>query len=162
VRLTTRRLIVRDVAASDADPLAAIWADPAVTRHLGGPRDPERVRSAVLAAAADPPALDQWTVEQDGRVVGSCGLLRKCVGGRDEVELVYVLARDAWGRGLATEAAAAVRDHASTELGLDRLVALIEPAHAASRRVAEKLGFRLEGPVGRPGGRVLDLFVRES
>jgi RimJ/RimL family protein N-acetyltransferase len=56
----------------------------------------------------------------------------------------YVLARDAWGAGYATEALAAMRDLA-TRLAVDRLYALCHPEHRASARVLEKCGFLLEG-----------------
>ena len=56
------------------------------------------------------------------------------IDGRSEVEIGYRLARSAWERGYATEAARAVRDHAFGALGLGRLIALIDPANTASRR----------------------------
>jgi ribosomal-protein-alanine N-acetyltransferase len=94
-------------------------------------------------------------------LVGNCGLLEKEVEGRAEVELVYLIAYDAWGRGYATEAAAAVRDHALGVLGLSRLIALIKPENAASERVAEKLGMQLERDVERRGGVTMRLYVLE-
>jgi RimJ/RimL family protein N-acetyltransferase len=56
----------------------------------------------------------------------------------------YVLARDVWGAGYATEALRALLDVAPS-LGLRRVQAWCHPAHAASRRVLEKCGFELEG-----------------
>ena len=55
----------------------------------------------------------EWaTTERDsGRMIGLCGLiLWPDIEGREELEVSYILARDAWGRGYATEAAAAVRE----------------------------------------------------
>jgi RimJ/RimL family protein N-acetyltransferase len=66
------------------------------------------------------------------------------IAGRPEIELGYRLARLAWGRGYATEAAHAVRDLAFTTLGLKRLIAMIDPANGASIRVAEKIGMQYE------------------
>jgi RimJ/RimL family protein N-acetyltransferase len=63
------------------------------------------------------------------------------------VELGYRLARSAWGKGYATEATIAVRDHAFTSLGMKRLIAIIDPSNLASVRVAEKLGMRFESEV---------------
>jgi len=59
-------------------------------------------------------------------------------------ELGWRLARRAWGRGLATEGATAARDWALGELGMPDLISIIHPENAASRRVAEKLGMKLE------------------
>lgn len=51
--------------------------------------------------------------------------------------------KKAWGRGYATEVAAAIRDHALGQLGCGRLIALINPANVASERVAVKIGLKL-------------------
>jgi RimJ/RimL family protein N-acetyltransferase len=92
------------------------------------------------------------------RVIGECGLIEKEVEGRPELELVYVLAPDAWGRGYATEAAAAVRE-AAEDAGVPRLIALIDPGHPASARVARKIGMSLEREVIRPSGAVRQVYA---
>jgi RimJ/RimL family protein N-acetyltransferase len=152
----TERLIVRALAPGDVEALAALWCDAAATAYLGGPRTFDEVCRTLREdlALPEPPTFDLWpTVEKaSGRVVGHCGLLDKEIDGRIEIELVYVLAPAAWGRGLATEVGRAIRDHAVTTLGRRRLVALIHPANAASERVAARLGFRCEGEVQRPHG----------
>jgi RimJ/RimL family protein N-acetyltransferase len=154
----TERLIVRHLEARDVEPLAALWSDPGATTYLGGPRTAEAVRRSLQEdlALPQPPTFDLWpTIEKtSGRLVGHCGLLDKEVAGVPEVELVYVLAPAAWGRGLATEAGQAIRDHAVRALGRKRLIALIHPDNAASERVVLKLGFRQEGEVERPRGRL--------
>jgi RimJ/RimL family protein N-acetyltransferase len=72
-------------------------------------------------------------------MIGLCGLiLWPDIEGREELEVAYILARDAWGKGYATEAAAAVRDVGRT-IRPD-LVSLIYPDNAASIRVAHKIG----------------------
>ena len=73
------------------------------------------------------------------------------VNGRPEVEIGYRLARAWWGRGYATEAVLAARDYAFDTLGLSRLIALIDPANAASIRVARKAGMHYETDVMMPG-----------
>ena len=65
-------------------------------------------------------------------------------------ELGWRLARDAWGRGLATEAATAARDHAFATLGLPELISIIHPDNTRSRRVATKLGMTLAERVHVP------------
>ena len=66
------------------------------------------------------------------------------IDGVEELEVAYLLARSAWGRGLGTEVATAIRDHAHRELGRDRLVSCIYPENASSIRVAEKISMRYE------------------
>ncbi|MGC9530304.1 MAG: GNAT family N-acetyltransferase [Candidatus Bipolaricaulaceae bacterium] len=165
MQLITPRLLIRNLASADLGPLAAMWADPAVTRHLGGPRDPQEVR-AVLAREAERPEsspLGLWPVEErrTGEVIGHCGLVEKDINGKREVELVYVFTRWCWGRGYGTEAAAAIRDYGLGELRLPRLVALIPPENSASAQVARRVGMRRVDSVRRPDGRMLDLYALE-
>jgi len=69
-----------------------------------------------------------------------------------------VIARSAWGKGFATEAAAALCQAAFGLLGLPRLIALIDPQNVASARVAEKIGLRLEKTTERPGGKIMQVY----
>lgn len=76
--------------------------------------------------------------------IGRCGLIPWTLEGQKEVEVAYLLDKAYWGQGLATEVAEAIRDYGFTQLGLSRLICLIDPGHYASRRVAEKIGMTLE------------------
>ena len=94
---------------------------------------------------------------EDGRVLGRAGFLRWDPGtwqvGGDEVELGWLLAREHWGRGYATEAALTLRDWAFDEQGLTRLISLIQHENVRSIRVAERVGERYERDVevrGKP------------
>jgi RimJ/RimL family protein N-acetyltransferase len=163
VEFQTERLLLRRVQATDAIPLAEMWADRQVTRHMGGPRDFEKVRLRMENEAhADTvgKSTGWWAVVEraSGHVVGNCGLFEKEVDGCQEVELVYVFAVDSWGRGYATEAALALRDHALHDVGLRRIIALIDPENHASVRVAEKIGMAFERETRRPSGRVMRVY----
>ncbi len=95
-----------------------------------------------------------WAVVEKSSsvVIGYGGLfLFPDVNGRPEIEVGYRLARPFWGRGYATEAVIAVRDHAFSTLGLTRLIAIIDPGNIASIRVACKAGMRYETEVMLPG-----------
>ena len=145
----------------DLPALVALWTDPAVTRFLGGPREPVALRAGLAEnLLPDAPPFNLWPVLElaGGRLVGHCGVLDKEVDGRTEYELVYVFAQAAWGQGYATEIGLALRRHAFGALGLTRLISLIEPENAASRRVAEKVGMHHEGDTLRPGGRTLGVY----
>ena len=83
------------------------------------------------------------------------------VDGRDEVEIGYPFLRRSWGRGLATEAARACRDYGFGTLGCDRLVSLIDPANRASRRVAEKVGMRLEEHAHKWGKKIFVYAIED-
>lgn len=160
--LQTARLLLRSMQPADIPALVALWSDPEVTRYVGGPREPARLAESFEEDLRNPPAAyDLWPVceQATGRLVGHCGLLDKEVDGRAEIELVYVLARPAWGRGYATEIAQALKSYALEQMGLRRLIALIEPGNAGSERVAEKAGMHFEREVMRPGGKLMRLFV---
>lgn len=94
-----------------------------------------------------------------GDVLGVVGINRE---GPDRAELHYWIRSDHAGRGLTTEACRAVIDWVRDGLGLERLTLWAGRDNRASRRVAEKLGFKHLGPLGwRPDGGMGD-FDAES
>lgn len=164
--LETERLLLRRQQASDVPPLVDLWSDPEVTRYLGGPRDRDWLRGEFEETARAPfgERYDLWPLveKETGEVVGHCGLLEKDIEGQAEIELTYVFARSAWGKGYATEIGRALKDYAFGELGLERLIALIEPENVASERVARKVGMRFDREVIRPGGVLRRVYVVEA
>lgn len=80
----------------------------------------------------------------NGRVIGFCGLQPVAIAERDEVEIGWWLARDMWAHGLATEAARVALADGFQRAGLQRVIAIAQPANRASIRIMEKLGMRYE------------------
>jgi ribosomal-protein-alanine N-acetyltransferase len=74
------------------------------------------------------------------RLMGRCGLLSQKVDGERHVEVAYALAPEFRGRGYATEAARASRDHAFRTLDAPHVISLILPDNTPSIRVAERNG----------------------
>jgi ribosomal-protein-alanine N-acetyltransferase len=161
--LETERLLLRRQQASDIAFLTDLWTDPQVTRYLGGRRDRDWLRSVFQETARNPYAerYDLWPVveKETGQVVGHCGLLDKEVDGRTEIELTYIFSPSAWGKGYATEIGQAIKQAAFEKMGVQRLVALIEPENEPSERVAIRLGMRLEKEMIRPGGALRKVYV---
>jgi RimJ/RimL family protein N-acetyltransferase len=160
------RLRLRRPRPSDAPDLIALDSDPEVMRWVGSPpgctspeETAERVRQRL---ATDHGPLGFWVVERrdDGGFCGLCALLRMPAGA--EVELAYRLARGCWGRGLATEAAAALVAHALEAVALPRVVAVTYPENVASQRVLEKVGFAREGVVDYRGVRAAYYVVSRA
>ena len=159
--LRTPRLILRAFRPSDHDAYAAMNADPDVREWLGG-----RVLSAQETWALMETALGQWAlrgyglfaVEAGGTFAGRIGLLHPAEW--PEPELAWALARGFWGNGLATEAAAAVRDWAFERFGFPHLASFILPENLRSRRVAEKLGATRDGKI-ELRGVVADRWVHQ-
>lgn len=146
VHLTTDRLLLRDWADEDAISFAAMNADPAVMEFF--PRPISRTESdALLASARAAIAADGFgkyavEVKETGAFVGYVGLARPQFEAHftPAIEIGWRLARAAWGRGFATEAAGAVLNHAFGLLGLDALISFTTAGNFRSRRVMERLG----------------------
>ena len=86
-----------------------------------------------------------WAVgfhKEDSALIGWSGL--SYLEDTGEVEIGYGLAKPYWGRGLASEAAAATIKYGFEQLGLPRIVAIASPDNITSRRVLEKLGMKFE------------------
>jgi RimJ/RimL family protein N-acetyltransferase len=152
--LETQRLLLRDARESDFAAVHAYASDPEVTRFTGwGPNAEAETHAflaqALAAARAEPRSDFGLLVEQraDLRVVGGCGI-RTALRER-EWEIGYVFAREAWGRGLATETVRALVAFGFESLGAHRLRAGVFPGNGASARVLEKLGFTCEGQARR-------------
>ncbi len=133
MELTTERLHLRPFTAADQDAIHAVYADPEVMRHVGHGAHKTMAETAnALRIYGDVLARRGYsflavTEREGGRLVGDGGL--HPLGGQGpDVELGYTLARSAWGRGYATELGRALIEHAFTELGAPRVVALVEPA----------------------------------
>ena len=77
-----------------------------------------------------------------GRFVARVGAMTTLETGR--IEIAWSTTRDAWGRGYASEAARAAIDFTFAKSALDTLDCYLRPDNTASRRVAEKVGFRYE------------------
>ncbi len=147
-RLETARLLLRRPSLADAESVFSRYAsDPDVTRFLGWPmhRSIEDTRRFLEFSELE---WERWPAgpyliesRDDRRLLGSTGLgfetpFRAATG--------YLLARDAWGLGYASEALQAIVALAP-DIGVRRLYALCHPEQLASQRVLEKNGFDREG-----------------
>jgi ribosomal-protein-alanine N-acetyltransferase len=147
--LTTERLGLRRFTADDLDFLVELYADPDVTRYLGGLRDrantAELLNTRILRYYEEHPGLGIWmTVERaTGTRVGFH--LLNHIQGESIIQVGYVLAKRAWGCGYATEMARPVLRHGFLDLGLPRIAGMTSLANHASQRVLEKIGLRRDG-----------------
>jgi ribosomal-protein-alanine N-acetyltransferase len=146
MRVETERLHLRALREEDAETLAGIFSHPDVVRYSGG-RSPsldevrEGIRSHIVEHYQSRGyGLLAAELRETGEVVGRVGLLTTEVDDSGDPELHYHLSPEAWGSGLATEAARAVIEWGFREREVGRVVAVIHPDNHASRRVAEKCG----------------------
>ncbi len=149
--IETARLVLRRPRPDDAEAIFSTYAsDPEVTRFVGFPRhqsvDDARAFLRVSEQEWERRPAGAYLIELgDGRLIGGTGLH---YANEYRAHTGYVLAKDSWGLGYATEALGAMVDLARA-LGLHRIEALCCPEHAASWRVLEKCGFQREGILAR-------------
>jgi RimJ/RimL family protein N-acetyltransferase len=158
VIMETARMTLRHMSMRDVEHLLGIFADPEAMRYYPGTKDVAETRSWIRWT------LDSYRTHGHGlwiaslkstnEFAGQCGLTVQEVEGRPEVEIGYLFLRALWGQGLATEAARACRDYGFAHMSVARLISLIDVRNAASRRVAEKLGMRLEKEITKWGKAV--------
>jgi len=146
--LETERLILRPPVREDFEPLADFLADEVATRHLGGVLDRFSAWGRLTGMAGSWALLGfgMFSVieKETGRWLGRLGPIHPEGWPGDEVG--WGLAREAWGRGYATEGAAACMDFAFDRLGWTEVIHCIAPDNHASAAVARRLGSRLRGP----------------
>jgi ribosomal-protein-alanine N-acetyltransferase len=153
--LLTERLLLERLRAAHADDLGRLHRDERVMATLGGVR-PEAETLRVLAECErhwEQHGFGLWAVREraTGAFAGRGGLKHTHVGGRDEVEVAYAFLPQYWGRGLATELAAASVRAGFDVLRLPDLVCFTLTTNHASQRVMDKVGFRYERDVLHAG-----------
>ncbi|HSP14689.1 MAG TPA: GNAT family N-acetyltransferase [Thermoanaerobaculia bacterium] len=169
-QLETKRLIIRSWQPGDRAAFTAMARDPEVMRYVhGGKPYTEEEIDAFLARQAKQLAdfgvcMGPMVEKSSGRIVGLAGT--QPLGRTGDFEIGWWLARDAWGRGFATEAGGAAMQHVFEALDKPRAVAIIDVGNAASVAVAKRLGMeydrRYTGAelTHRLSDIVVDLFYR--
>jgi ribosomal-protein-alanine N-acetyltransferase len=146
--VTTPRLTGTRLAPDDFEPLCALHRDPEVMATLGGVRSDGRTREYLAENLAhwDRHGYGLWMFREQtsGVFVGRGGLRHVTIEDTPEVEVTYALTRASWGKGYATEIAAASLDRGFRRLARKDIVAFAQPENRASRRVMEKVGLRYE------------------
>jgi RimJ/RimL family protein N-acetyltransferase len=175
VELETRRLLLRRWQSEDLDAYSRLCADPEVMRYIGEgatlTRDESEEQVSRFVRHWDERGFGLWAVEYraSGEFVGFVGLAYQdeWTEGEHKTEVGWRLDRALWGRGLATEGAVASVRYGFEEIGLERIISIIQPTNAASRRVAEKAGLTARGEtrwrgddvvwyaIDRPDGKLL-------
>jgi RimJ/RimL family protein N-acetyltransferase len=146
--LETPRLGLRALRDDDLDAYAAMVGDPQVVRYLGDGNILDRGEAwrhlAMLVGHWELRGYGMWAVTLRGTdaMIGRVGLFNP--EGWPGFEIGWTIARSSWGKGYATEAACRARDYAFDVLHRPDAISVIHPENAASIRVAEKIGARLD------------------
>ncbi|MFN7109470.1 MAG: GNAT family N-acetyltransferase [Brevundimonas sp.] len=148
--LTTERLVLTPVAATDFDDLLSLWSNPDFTRHImGRALSEEEVWFRLLRDLGHWATLGHgnWTVRSrdGGDYMGSVGVFdyhRDLDPPFEAPELGWGVAPTFQGKGYAAEALSAVLDWVDQTLTASRTVCMIAPENLASLKLAAQVGFR--------------------
>ncbi len=141
------RVRLEPLSVEHAVPMADVLADVALYRFIGGqpPTLPElRQRYAAQAVGHSEDGAQWWLnwivmLADPARTVGYVQATVEEHRATLEADLAWVISPEFHGQGLASEAAGVMRDWLKAR-GVERFVAHVHPAHAASQSVARKLG----------------------
>jgi RimJ/RimL family protein N-acetyltransferase len=146
--LTTERLRLRTLTLADTDRLLEVLGDPVAMAHYPAPNSRHDVERWITSATDSYEAngFGLWGIERrsDGAFLGDCGPVLQPVAGELVPEIGYHLVRREWGRGYATEAAAAALVWVFRETAYERVCSIVSPANAPSRRVAARIHRRVD------------------
>lgn len=135
--IRTERLLLRRVSMDDLDAMFEIMSSPSAMRYWStlphASLDVTRPWLEQMIARTEAGG-EQFAIEYEGRVIGDVGAGRL-------PDFGFIIHPDYWGRGFASEAAAAAIAHIFAHTDADRLNADVDPRNAASLAVLRKLGF---------------------
>ncbi len=154
----TERLIIRPFTLDDVTAVYEIISDRQVMRYLpddvASPDELKRLFEWILVCYEKntPKNLIKLTEgitwKETGKIIGWCGL-GPLDFNPDEIEIFFGLAKEYWNRGIATEAASEMLRYGFEGIGLNRIIAVVDPDNTASARVIEKLGMKYQQVVGK-------------
>lgn len=164
--LETERLTLRQFTADDAPFILELVNEPSFIQNIGdrGVRSlADAVRyietGPIISYARNGFGLYLVQLKESGESIGMCGLIKRET--LDDVDIGYAFLPKFWSKGYAVEAALAAKEQARN-LGLKRLVAIVDPANQGSIRVLEKLGMKFEKMIRLSADDIeLKLFATE-
>ena len=167
VILTTPRLILRTTTEADILVMhARVLGNAEVMRYVfQGAMTAERAEQVMRKFFTFGESLTGIAVLADrptGGIIGFAGLFDCAALGADDLEIGFVLARDAWGRGIASEIGEAQLAFGFDELKRERLLGLVDPRNAASIHALRKLGLRYLRDVTEPLRAARSIYLIEK
>jgi [ribosomal protein S5]-alanine N-acetyltransferase len=153
--LETERLKIRRFTEKDLDNLYSLLSDKEVMKYY--PKPLSRVESehwlkSILEDYKNN-GVSWWAIFKGatGEFVGQVGILLRPIENTRRYMLAYMLKKEFWSRGYASEAVEKIIDYVHTAYGIDDILCLVRPVNIPSIRLAEKLGFEYERTVDYKG-----------
>jgi ribosomal-protein-alanine N-acetyltransferase len=166
--LSTSRLVLRTMTEDDMPILQErIFGDSDVMRYAfaGEPMAKDRSESFMrrfFTFGDSLTGIATLTEKPANEVIGFAGLLPCDALGAEDFEIGFVLARQAWGRGIATEIGAAQLAFGFDQLCCQRLLGLVDSRNAQSVHALKKLGMRYLKEVSDPKRADRSVYLIEA
>ena len=148
IKLETKNLYLREYVHDDFSSLHAIFSDEETMKYYPSPFTIKKTKTWIennqLRYINDGYGLWAVCLKGTDQVIGDCGLTKQQVDGELEVEIGYHINKNYWGKGYATEAATRCKEFGLNQLGVNKLISIIDPQNRQSIRVSEKIGFTFE------------------
>ncbi len=164
--IETKRLALRKWTSADFDELFEILRDPLVIKNIGDGQPFTAIKVKDFLAWSETSEREngfcRWKIieKSSGQIAGTCGFGR--ISETNEIELGYLLRRQSWGKGYATEIAGAAAEYGFDNLSFREIIALTDLDNAASHNVLEKIGFHKRGIETYQGKESLVFFLRKT
>lgn len=167
--LSTKRTKLRKYLPADREVFADLFTDKEVVFFMGGPRCEEREDAYNLfdktfqiydKTLFPDRHFEIWAIEHGGAVIGHFELKKSRDTYDNELEIVYLLNKDHWGKGLMPEVLKEVNDYAN-KLGC-RLIATVNPENENSMRVLKKIGIEKDEWITDEEGRTYKVILKSS
>lgn len=147
--IETNRLIFREFTKVDNDKLYQLLSDEIVMKYCFGPLDEissQKWLDMVIECYKEF-GYDYWAVyeRETDSFIGQIGILNQKIDGQDEDCLAFMIGKEFWNKGYATEGARACLQYAFTTLKLKKVVATVEPENFPSIAVLKKIGMKYIG-----------------
>jgi RimJ/RimL family protein N-acetyltransferase len=147
--LETERLLLRHLSIEDADFILELLNEPSFIRNIGdrGVRTIDGANSYILNGPVASYAKNGFglylvKLKETDESIGMCGLIKRDT--LKDVDIGYAFLPRFWSKGYAVESARAVKEYAKNAVGLNRIVAIVDPENEGSIRVLEKIGLQFE------------------
>lgn len=145
--LETERLYLREMNQNDFDALSRILQDEETMYAYNGAFNDEETQEWLdkQIARYKKYGFGLWAVilKETDEMIGQCGITMQPWKDTELLEIGYLLRKDCWHKGLATEAAKACKEYAFTHLNADKVCSIIRDTNTASQNVALRNGMTI-------------------
>ena len=147
--LSTERLYLREMEPSDFEALCAMLQDKEVMyayEHAFSDEEAwDWLNRQISRYQSDGFGLWGMIQKTTGQLIGQCGLTWQDFNGKQVLEVGYLLRKDCWHQGCATEAAIACKEYAFHVLHAGEVYSIIRDTNTASQNVARRNGMNIVG-----------------